>query len=152
MVQDPSQKESVWAARSSFLTVIESDTDLIDEMDVVVPVNVIADFLKYVHEVGEQNGTRIRSFGHAGDGNLHIYCCANDADQDEFLQQSAKVMEAAYAKCAELGGQISGEHGIGHAKKDYLRASLGETPINLMAGIKAVFDPKCILNPGKICS
>ena len=152
VVQDPSQKESVWAARSSFLTVIESDTDLIDEMDVVVPVNVIADFLKYVHEVGEQNGTRIRSFGHAGDGNLHIYCCANDADQDEFLQQSAKVMEAAYAKCAELGGQISGEHGIGHAKKDYLRASLGETPINLMAGIKAVFDPKCILNPGKICS
>ena len=72
-------------------------------------------------------------------------------DKDAFLEQSAKVMEAAYAKCAELGGQVSGEHGIGHAKRTYLRENLGDTAIELMAGIKRVFDPNNILNPGKVC-
>lgn len=152
VLSHPSDKRSVWEARSAFLTVIEAETDLIDEMDVVVPVDKIAEFLGYAHEVGQENGVRIRSFGHAGDGNLHIYCCANDMDQDEFLQMSEKVMQAAYAKCTELRGQVSGEHGIGHAKKDYLRESVGETAIGLMAGIKQVFDPKTILNPGKVCS
>ncbi|MEF2655018.1 MAG: FAD-binding oxidoreductase [Eggerthellaceae bacterium] len=152
VLSHPSDKRSVWEARSAFLTVIEAETDLIDEMDVVVPVDKIAEFLSYAHEVGQENGVRIRSFGHAGDGNLHIYCCANDMDQDEFLQMSEKVMQAAYAKCTELRGQVSGEHGIGHAKKDYLRESVGETAIGLMAGIKQVFDPKTILNPGKVCS
>ena len=95
---------------------------------------------------------RIRSFGHAGDGNLHIYCAGNDIAVEDFLPKSTKVMEAAYAKCTELGGQVSGEHGIGHAKKEYLRESVGDTAINLMAGIKKVFDPKGLLNPGKICT
>jgi len=102
--------------------------------------------------VGEELGVRIRSFGHAGDGNLHIYCAGNDIPVDEFLAKSTKVMEAAYAKCAELRGQVSGEHGIGHAKKKYLHESVGDTAINLMAGIKKVFDPKGLLNPGKICT
>ena len=146
------EKEAVWAARSSFLTVIEHDSDLLDEMDIVVPVDKIADFIHYIYGVGEQEGVRIRSFGHAGDGNLHIYCAGNDISVEEFLPKSTKVMEAAYKKCAELGGQVSGEHGIGHAKKQYLRESVGETAMNLMAGIKSVFDPKGILNPGKICT
>ena len=60
-------------------------------------------------------------------------------------------MDAAYAKCAELGGQVSGEHGIGYAKKRYLRESAGDLAIGLMDGIKRVFDPKGILNPGKVC-
>ena len=61
-------------------------------------------------------------------------------------------MKLAYEKCDELGGLVSGEHGIGHAKKEYLRESVGETAYGLMAGIKQVFDPKGILNPGKVCS
>ena len=146
------EKEAVWAARSSFLTVIEHDSDLLDEMDIVVPVDKIADFIHYIYGVGEQEGVRIRSFGHAGDGNLHIYCAGNDISVEEFLPKSTKVMEAAYKKCAELGGQVSGEHGIGHAKKQYLRESVGETAMSLMSGIKSVFDPKGILNPGKICT
>lgn len=146
------EKEAVWAARDSFLTVIEHDSDLLDEMDVVVPVDKIAEFLHYIYGVGEDVGVRIRSFGHAGDGNLHIYCAANDMAIEDFLPKSTQVMEAAYAKCTELGGQVSGEHGIGHAKKGYLRESVGETGMALMAGIKQVFDPKGILNPGKICT
>ncbi len=151
VLSEPSDKRNVWAVRSAFLTAIEADTQFLDEMDVVVPVDKIPSFLSYVLGVGEGHGVRIRSFGHAGDGNLHIYCCGQDMNQDEFLEQSAKVMEAAYAKCAELGGQVSGEHGIGHAKKEYLRENLGDTAVGLMAGIKAVFDPKNILNPGKVC-
>ena len=152
VVDHAAEKEAVWAARSAFLTVIEADSDLLDEMDVVVPVDSIADFLHYIYGVGEELGVRIRSFGHAGDGNLHIYCAGNGITVEEFLPKSTKVMEAAYAKCAELRGQVSGEHGIGHAKKKYLAESVGETSINLMAGIKQVFDPKGLLNPGKICT
>ncbi len=152
VVDQPSEKEAVWAARSAFLTVIEKDSDLLDEMDVVVPTDKIADFLHYIYGVGSDLGVRIRSFGHAGDGNLHIYCAADDMAVEDFLASSSKVMEAAYAKCAEFGGQVSGEHGIGHAKKEYLRESVGETAMGLMTGIKAVFDPKGLLNPGKICT
>lgn len=152
VLSHPDDKRNVWAARSAFLTVIEADTELLDEMDVVVPVDRIAEFLGFVHEVGVEQGVAIRSFGHAGDGNLHIYCGANGMEQEEFLSRSSRVMQEAYRKCADLGGQVSGEHGIGHAKKDYLRESAGETAIALMAGIKQVFDPKGILNPGKVCS
>ena len=152
VVDQPSEKEAVWAARSAFLTVIENDSELLDEMDVVVPTDQIATFLHYVYGVGADLGMRIRSFGHAGDGNLHIYCAGDNMPVEEFVATSAKVMEAAYSKCAELGGQVSGEHGIGYGKKQFLREAVGETAMGLMAGIKAVFDPKGLLNPGKICT
>ena len=152
VVDQPAEKEAVWAARSAFLTVIEHDSELLDEMDVVVPTDKIAEFLHYIYGVGEEKGMRIRSFGHAGDGNLHIYCAGDDMPLEDFLATSTKVMEAAYEKCIEFGGQVSGEHGIGYAKKKYLRESVGDTAIDLMAGIKAVFDPKGLLNPGKVCT
>ena len=136
VVDEPSQKEAVWAARSAFLTVIEDEADLLDEMDVCVPVDKIAAMLKFVHETGTKYGVRIRSFGHAGDGNLHIYCAGNDIDEGTFKEQVAKVMHDAYAKAEEFGGQVSGEHGIGFGKKAYLRESLGDEAIGLMAGIK----------------
>ncbi len=151
VVDTPSEKEAVWAARSAFLTVIESEAELLDEMDVVVPTSSIAEFLGFVHDLGEKHGVRIRSFGHAGDGNLHIYCVGNNMEADEFLRRTENIMDAAYAKCAELGGQVSGEHGIGYAKKRYLRESAGSTALALMEGIKDVFDPQGILNPGKVC-
>ena len=152
VIDHPADKASVWAARSAFLTVIEAETEHLDEMDVVVPVDKIAEFLGFIHDVGVENDVRIRSFGHAGDGNLHIYCCGNGISKEAFLEKSTRVMHAAYAKCAELGGQVSGEHGIGHAKKEYLRESVGDTAFNLMAGIKQVFDPNFVLNPGKVCN
>lgn len=144
-------KKEVWAARSAFLTAIEADSKLLDEMDVVVPVDRIADFLAYAREEAERNGLGLRAFGHAGDGNLHIYCCSNELSEEEFKRRSAKAMDACYAKCGEFGGQVSGEHAIGHAKKRYLRESAGETAYGLMAAIKQVFDPNGILNPGKVC-
>ena len=152
VLSHPDDKRAVWAARSAFLTVIEADTEHLDEMDVVVPVDKVAEFLEHVHQIGDKYGVGIRSFGHAGDGNLHIYASANGVDQDVFLEKSKKVMKESYEKCTELNGQVSGEHGIGHAKKEYLHDSVGDTAINLMAGIKRVFDPNYILNPGKVCN
>ena len=62
----------------------------------------------------------VRSFGHAGDGNLHIYCCSNELDEEEFKRRVKRLMDHCYAKCTEFEGQVSGEHSIGHAKKEYL--------------------------------
>ena len=144
-------KKDVWAARSAFLTVIEAETRLLDEMDVVVPVDRIAEFLVYCHDVAAEQDVRLRSFGHAGDGNLHIYCCSNDLEEGEFKRRVQAIMDKCYAKCTEFEGQVSGEHSIGHAKKAYLRESVGETAYGLMGAIKQVFDPDGILNPGKVC-
>ena len=97
-------------------------------------------------------GMRIPSFGHAGDGNLHVYLCRDGMDAVLWEEKMAKAFDRMYRRAAELGGQVSGEHGIGYAKKEYLQRQLGETPVGLMRGIKQVFDPKGILNPGKVVS
>lgn len=147
----PAKKKDAWAARSTFLEAIEAETKLLDECDVVVPVNKIAPYLTFVKSLSDNYDFEIKSFGHAGDGNLHIYTCANDMDVDTFNRQVADFMGIIYKKAAEFGGLISGEHGIGYGKMDYLADFAGETSMRLMKGIKEVFDPKMILNPGKVC-
>jgi len=147
----PTKKKDAWAARSTFLEAIEAETELLDECDVVVPVNQIAKYIKYVYEIGEKYDFTVKSFGHAGDGNLHIYTCSNDMQLDEFKKQVAEFFDYAYNKAAEMGGLISGEHGIGFGKRDYLASFSGEVQMKLMKGIKETFDPKMILNPGKVC-
>ena len=147
----PAKKKDAWAARNTFLEAIEAETKLLDECDVVVPVNRIAEYLTFVKSLEDQYDFQIKSFGHAGDGNLHIYTCANDMDEETFKRQVDDFMKIIYKKAAECGGLISGEHGIGSGKMAYLNDYVGETSIRLMRGIKQVFDPKMILNPGKIC-
>ena len=147
----PALKRDAWAARSSFLEAIMADTKLLDECDVVVPVTQIANFLVYVDSLEQEVGLKIRSFGHAGDGNLHIYCCSNDLAEDEFKARAEKFMEAVYIKATELGGQVSGEHGIGSGKVAFLAESMCDVNMRLMEEIKKVFDPNLILNPGKVC-
>ena len=147
----PVKKKDAWEARSTFLEAIEAETKLLDECDVVVPVNQIPTYLSFVKSLEDQYDFAIKSFGHAGDGNLHIYTCANEMEEEEFKRQVAEFMDIIYKKAAECGGLISGEHGIGYGKMEYLAAFAGETSMRLMKGIKEVFDPKMILNPGKIC-
>ena len=152
LVADTAPKlKDTWAARSSFLEGIEEQTKLLDECDVVVPVNKIADYVRYVNETGDKFDFTVKYFGHAGDGNLHIYTCSNDMELDEFKKQVDVFMSAIYKKAMELGGQISGEHGIGMGKVKYLAEAVGPVNMQLMQGIKKVFDPKMILNPGKVC-
>ena len=147
----PALKKDAWAVRGALLEAIEADTVLLDECDVVVPTNKIAEFLTYTKSLEAEADFRVKSFGHAGDGNLHIYACSNDMEEAEFKKQVAVFMDKVYAKATEFGGMISGEHGIGHGKMDYLAESLGPVQMRIMEGIKEVFDPNMILNPGKIC-
>ena len=152
LVADTAPKlKDTWAARSSFLEGIEEQTKLLDECDVVVPVNKIADYVRFVNETGDKFDFTVKYFGHAGDGNLHIYTCSNDMAEDEVRKQVDVFMSAIYKKAVELGGQISGEHGIGMGKVKYLAEAVGPVNMQLMQGIKKVFDPKMILNPGKVC-
>lgn len=143
--------KDIWSARSSFLEGIEEQTKLLDECDVVIPVNKIADFMAFVAKMEDEFDFEVKYFGHAGDGNLHIYTCSNDMDEVEFKKQAHEFYTALYHRSKELDGQISGEHGIGLGKVDYLKEALGEVNIGIQQGIKKVFDPKMILNPGKVC-
>jgi glycolate oxidase len=93
---------------------------------------------------------RIPSFGHAGDGNLHIYLCRDGMGDDLWNGRMTAAFDRMYEKAAEMGGQVSGEHGIGFAKKTYFHRHRGDETIALMRRIKAAFDPNNILNPGKI--
>lgn len=151
VADSPAKIKDAWAARSSFLEAIEAETRLLDECDVVVPCNKIASFLTFAKQFGEECGLVIKSFGHAGDGNLHIYQCSNDLPEEEFKARVDKYFHTLYDHAVECGGQVSGEHGIGRGKVKYLIESVGETNMALMEGIKKVFDPNMILNPGKVC-
>ena len=144
------RKESIWNARGAFLEAIKGSTTTMDECDVVVPRDVIPQFVHKTVEIGKRVGVRIRSFGHAGDGNLHIYVCRDDLPEAEWKEKVEAVMHQLYDTAHEMRGEVSGEHGIGHAKKAFLRDSVGERQVQLMRGIKAAFDPNGILNPGKV--
>jgi len=141
----------IWAARSSFLESIMQQYKLLDENDVVVPVSKIAEFVKFFNVLGENYDFDVRYFGHAGDGNLHIYTVSNEMDPDEFDRQVHDFMLKIYDKTYELGGELSGEHGIGMGKTQYYKDAVGMRNVELQKGIKKVFDPKLILNPGKVC-
>ena len=81
---------------------------------------------------------------------MHIYICKDQYSDEVFEEKLNQIFDEMYKKSKEVGGLVSGEHGIGYAKKGYMKELLGETQINLMKGIKAVFDPNKILNPGKV--
>ena len=151
IVDTEERKKSVWSARGAFLEAIKASTTEMDECDVVVPGNQVDTFIKYTHELAAQFHVRIPSFGHAGDGNLHVYICRDELNDADWERTLSACFDRMYEKAVELGGLVSGEHGIGYAKKEFLRRQYGQTPIALMQGIKQVFDPKNILNPGKVC-
>lgn len=147
----PEALRNAWAVRGATLEAILANYKQMDECDVVVPLPKVADFIEYVAGLEEKVGLTVRCTGHAGDGNVHVNVCAKDMDPAEFEQRVNRFMELAYAKGKELGGLISGEHGIGSAKVRYLEEDVGPVVMDLMRQIKKVFDPKLLLNPGKVC-
>ncbi|WP_373601254.1 FAD-binding oxidoreductase [Paraclostridium bifermentans] len=144
------RNESIWSARGAFLEAIKATTTEMDECDVVVPRDKVAEFIRFTNELQDKLNIRIKSFGHAGDGNLHIYVLRDDLDKEAWNCKLSETFEKMYEKSRKLNGQVSGEHGIGYAKKGYLHEAQSETYMNLIKNIKLAFDNKNILNPGKI--
>jgi glycolate oxidase len=144
------RQEAIWSTRGVFLEAIHASTTEMDECDVVVPRSEVAKFVKYVDTLHDKIDIRIMGFGHAGDGNLHLYALRDALAENEWKEKLHQVFQHMYDKGKEFKGKVSGEHGIGFAKKLYLAESLGEEGARLMRNIKLAFDPKGILNPGKV--
>ncbi len=150
LVDTEERKQSVWSARGAFLEAIKASTSLIDECDVVIPRSKITEYLDFTHNLSKELDIRIPYFGHAGDGNLHIYFCKDQLSDNQWLEKTTTGFNKMYQKAFEFGGKVSGEHGIGYAKKPYLKMQVGDTQIAIMQGIKKTFDPNNILNPNKV--
>ncbi|GLB25814.1 glycolate oxidase [Lacrimispora xylanolytica] len=152
LVSDTTEREdSIWKARGAFLEAIKGSTSFMDEVDVVVPRSSVNEMVEYIHGLYKEVNIRIKSFGHAGDGNLHAYILKDELSEEEWEEKMKTAMDKIYGKARELSGQVSGEHGIGYAKKSYLMKALDPATVEIMRGIKLAFDPKNILNPHKVC-
>ncbi len=152
LISDTQEREdSIWSARGAFLEAIKASTTEMDECDVVVPRDKVAQFVKYTKTVESEAGIRIASFGHAGDGNLHIYVLKDDFTNEEYKQKLDMAFAMLYKKAQELNGLVSGEHGIGYAKLPYLKQQHGDIYMALLKNLKLAFDEKSLLNPGKVC-
>ncbi len=140
---------NLWKARKAISPALFSyGPDKINE-DIVVPRSKIPDMVKKINMLRDETGLCIVSFGHAGDGNIHFNIMLDKQNKDE-LEKAETAVEALFDYTLELGGTISGEHGIGITKAPYIKKEIGDVELTLMKNIKNVFDPKGILNPGKI--
>ena len=136
------------ARRSAFSALARLAPTVILE-DVTVPRSELAKMVAYVQEVGERYQLRIGTFGHMGDGNLHPTFLTDERNEEE-IQRVEKAMREIFEYAVQLGGTITGEHGVGLAKKPFLAGALGPVAIDVMRRVRKGFDPNGILNPGKI--
>lgn len=143
------QKNDLWRARRSSGEAVKSHS-VYKEEDTVVPRAELPKLLKGVKDIGKKYGFRSVCYGHAGDGNLHVNIIKEEMSDEDWNTKVPLGIREIFELCVSLGGTISGEHGIGYVQKNYLDIAFNETQMNLMKGIKRVFDPKGILNPGKI--
>ncbi|MCE2840215.1 MAG: FAD-binding protein [Bacteroidetes bacterium] len=120
------------------------------EEDTVVPMSALPALVRKVKSLGEAYGFRSVCYGHAGDGNLHINILKEQIPEEIWAEEIPKAIRELFAFVREQGGTLSGEHGIGWSQKPYLSLVMNPAQIHLMKGIKAVFDPQGLLNPGKI--
>ncbi len=143
------QKEQLWKLRRAIGDAIKANS-IYKEEDTVVPRAELAALLKGVKEIGIKYGFQSVCFGHAGDGNLHINIIKADMTDDDWNNKLTFGIREIFELTKKLGGTISGEHGIGLVQKEYLDIVLSAKNIELQKGIKQLFDPNLILNPGKI--
>ena len=117
--------------------------------DVTVPRSALAQMVGYVQDVGQRHQVKVGTFGHMGDGNLHPTFLCDERDEKE-MARVERALEEVFAYAVELGGTITGEHGVGLAKKPFLPQQLGPVGMDILRRVKASFDPKGILNPGNM--
>ena len=115
-----------------------------------MPRYALPELLTTVKELGKTYGFKSVCYGHAGDGNLHINIIKGDMTDEQWNTGLTPAIRKLFTKVVELGGTLSGEHGIGLVQKQYMDITFNTVSLNLMKAIKRVFDPNNILNPGKI--
>jgi glycolate oxidase len=148
---DPESAEGLWEARRNVSpSLLKLRPHKINE-DIVVPRSSLAELVSFLETVSHQYGLPIPAFGHAGDGNIHVNIMLDKEDPVQ-LKNGHTIVKALFKKVIEMGGTITGEHGIGITKAPYLEMEIPVEGIQLMKRIKMAFDPAGILNPGKIFS
>ena len=143
------QKEELWKMRRVMAESVKSNS-VYKEEDTVVPRAALPNLISGIKEIGAKYGFESVCYGHAGDGNLHVNIIKAGMSDEDWKHKLKFGITEIFELTAALGGTISGEHGIGLVQKDYMAIKYAEVNLNLMRGIKQVFDPKGILNPGKI--
>jgi glycolate oxidase len=147
--ENEKQKEELWRLRRNISPAVNSFT-LTKSEDVVVPRGKLPELIAGIKKIGGEYGFRSVCFGHAGDGNLHINILKEQISEDYWKNEINKGIAEIFALVVSLGGMLSGEHGIGIAKRPFMPLALGEKNLSLMREIKKAFDPNGILNPDKI--
>ena len=146
---DEAEAITFWTARRAGFSAVFSASPTVLAEDVTVPTNRIADQIAHTKKLCREYGLTIPIIGHAGDGNLHP-CILTDRNDTAHYALAQKAAAELFDNALMLGGAISGEHGIGLEKQKYLKKAMSPDAIALLKGIKSVFDPKGLLNPGKI--
>ncbi|NOY65052.1 MAG: FAD-binding protein [Nitrospirae bacterium] len=149
VAEDSISRERIWKARRAIPAALFSIADTKINEDIVVPRSQIPEMIVFLRRLSEESGISIVSFGHAGDGNIHVNIMVNREDEERYTTAKALV-KRIFEKTLSLGGTISGEHGIGITKAEYINMEIGHNEMDLMRGIKRLFDYKNLLNPGKI--
>jgi len=143
------QKEELWKIRENISPAVNA-LCLTKAEDVVVPRANLPKLITGIKHIGKQYGFNSVCFGHLGDGNLHVNILKEQISDEDWGSKVVDGIGEIFKLTVSLGGTLSGEHGIGIAKKPYMSLAMGEVNLEIMRGIKKVFDPKGILNPGKI--
>lgn len=143
------QKEIVWALRRKVGEAVKSHS-VYKEEDTVVPRAELPELLRIVKSIGARYGFKSVCYGHAGDGNLHVNIIRGELSEQVWREELPKAIRELFGEVVRLGGTISGEHGIGLVQKSFMDIAFNKVQLQLMRDIKSVFDPKGILNPGKI--
>jgi len=143
------EREKLWAARRGAYGAIAQHYPTILSEDVTVPRDKIPAALRAVRKVAEDFNLTIAIIAHAGDGNFHASFCTDEKNQDE-IRRVDEALPVLFRSALDLGGTITGEHGVGIAKADFLPWEAGNAGMHVMQQIKNVLDPKNILNPGKM--
>ena len=146
---DAQQAVQLWSARKALSPALRTIAAGKINEDVVVPVSQIPQLAARVKDISESTDLRIVCFGHAGNGNLHVNILYDPHNPEE-SRRSELAMDELFSSVLALGGTLSGEHGIGIAKRPFVAQALSAETIQVMHGIKALFDPDKILNPGKL--
>lgn len=146
---DPAEALKISTARRSAFSALARIRPTTILEDATVPRSELAKMIRFIQGIAQKYKLEIATFGHFGDGNLHPTFLTDEKDSEE-IERVESAMKEIFDYTLQLGGTITGEHGVGLAKKQYLKSQLGECSYQLLQSIKQVMDPQGILNPGKI--